>query len=197
MEAEDCQIRAGYLLVFHQLPTSPLGQLLEFFDRDEQVVEPASSHVAPASTETNLSRMPATVSIPFVVSEVEGILSGERVDTSPDDLSTRDSHLRKGPEEAEAMLQALQQPVVVPAQQEGVKGSGSVAANSKTVPVNVSRTPRRRHTSTAPGETSNATTSRPDSCRGRACRPAPAPTSKTRCPARYATGASATDQSDS
>ena len=87
VEAENCQIRAGCLLVFHQLPTSPLGQLLEFLDRDEQVVEPASSHVAPASVETNLTRMSATVSIPFVVCEVEGILSGEGVDTRPDDLS--------------------------------------------------------------------------------------------------------------
>jgi len=124
VEAEDCQIRAGTRLVFHQLPTSPLGQLFEFPDRDEQIVEPASSHVAPASAETNLTRMSATVSIPFVISEVEGIFSGERVDTRPDDLSPRYSHFCQGSEEAKAMLQALQQPVVVPADQEGVKRLG-------------------------------------------------------------------------
>ena len=121
VEAEDCQIRAGTRLVFHQLPTSPLGQLFEFPDREEQVVEPASSHVPPASAETNLTRKSAMASIAFVVSQMEWIISGEGVDTGPDNLSPGGSHFGEGAEEAEAMRQALQKPVVVAAQQEGVK----------------------------------------------------------------------------
>jgi hypothetical protein len=38
VETEDCQIRPGTRLVFHQLPTSLLGQLFEFLDRNKQVV---------------------------------------------------------------------------------------------------------------------------------------------------------------
>ena len=117
-EAEDCQVGPGARLVFHQIPTSRSGQLLELLDRDEQVVEPASSQVSPASAETNLTRMSATVSIPFVVREVEGIVGGGGVDASPDDLSSRSSQFRQVREKAAAIVQALQQPIVVPAQQE-------------------------------------------------------------------------------